>query len=92
MVRVDWQRGAPVFFSSLSRAQTFRVGSLERSSATVTSKAVPGTCFMYRMEPVSWAWNSRTTLKALETMRTTPSWLPRKTLSEPEATLVIFPC
>lgn len=43
------------------------------------------------MAPVSCALNDRTTLKACDTMRTTPSELPKKMLSEPEMTDEIFP-
>lgn len=80
-----------VFFSNLSSAHTFKVGSLGRSSAIVTSNEVPWTCLMCVMAPVSWAWNERTTLKALDTMRMIPSALPRKRFSDPEATAVMFP-
>jgi hypothetical protein len=41
--------------------------------------------------PESCALNERTTLKACETMRTTPSALPKKMLSEPDTTAVMFP-
>lgn len=88
---VLWHRGMPVFFSSLSNAHTFRTGSLDRSSAIVTSSAVPWTCFIWVIAPVSCALNERTTLKACETMRTTPSALPKKMLSEPETADVMFP-
>jgi hypothetical protein len=44
------------------------------------------------MEPMSWALNDRTILKAWDNMRTKPSELPKKTLSEPVATQVILAC
>jgi hypothetical protein len=43
------------------------------------------------MAPASWAWKARTTLKACERMRTTPSALPTKMLSEPETIQVVLP-
>jgi hypothetical protein len=46
---------------------------------------------MYVIEPTSWAWKERTTLKACDKMRTTPSALPTKMLSEPATTQVVFP-
>lgn len=103
---VDWHVGAPVFFSVLSNAHTFKTGSLDRSSygmlakweasgncgsstATVTSNEVPSICFIWVIEPASCALNDLTTLKAWDSIRTTPSELPRKTLSEPEHTQLI---
>jgi hypothetical protein len=55
----------------------------------VTNNAVPSTCFMCVIEPVSCAWKVRRTLKEGEMIRTVPSWLPRKRLSEPEQTQLI---
>ena len=75
------------FFSILSSAHTFNMGSLDRSSEIVTSRAVPLTCFMWVILPESWARKVRTTLKARDRIRTWPSLLPRKTLSDPEHTL-----
>jgi hypothetical protein len=46
---------------------------------------------MWVMAPVSYAWKERTTLKAGERMRTTPSALPKKMFSEPVTTEVMFP-
>lgn len=105
MLSVDWHVGRPVFFTGLSNAHTFNTGSLEISSYSksdqysfpmphvhtdiVTNKDVPSTCFMCVIEPVSCAWNVRRILKDGESMRTTPSWLPRKRLSEPEQTQLI---
>lgn len=83
---VDKHFGAPVFFSVLSRAHTFSIGSFDRSSDMVTSKAVPSTCFMCVMEPVSCALKVRTTLNAWDKIRTCPSLLPTKRLSDPEHT------
>lgn len=80
---MDKHRGAPVFFSVLSNAHTLRTGSDDRSSAIVTSSDVDSTCFMCVMEPVSNALKVRTTLNSWESMRTTPSELPRKRFSEP---------
>ena len=86
MERVDWHLGWPVFFSVLSSAHTFRSGSVDKSSEMVTSSGVPSTCFMCVIGADSWAGKDRTTLNACERIRTTPSELPRKTLSEPEHT------
>jgi hypothetical protein len=55
----------------------------------VTNNDVPSTCFICVIEPVSCAWKARRTLKEGETIRTVPSWLPRKRLSEPEQTQLI---
>jgi hypothetical protein len=35
MLKVDWQVGRPVFFTGLSKAQTFKTGSFGKSSYTV---------------------------------------------------------
>ena len=86
MPSVDKHFGAPVFFSVLSRAQTFSTGSFNRSSETVTRSAVPSTCFMCVIEPVSCALKVRTTLKVWDRIRTWPSLLPMKRLSDPEQT------
>jgi len=83
---VDKHFGAPVFFSILSKAQTLSTGSFDRSSDMVTSSAVPSTCFMWVIDPPSYAWKVRTTLKACESIRTEPSLPPRKRLSDPEHT------
>ena len=84
MDRVDRHLGPPVFFSGLSKAHTFSVGSFDRSSAIVTRSAVPWTCFICVIEPASCALKLRMTLKAGERIRTWPSLLPMKRLSEPE--------
>ena len=55
----------------------------------VTSSEVPSTCVMCVIDPVSCAWKARRILKDGETIRTVPSWLPRKRLSEPEQTQLI---
>lgn len=70
--RVDKHRGAPVFFSVLSKAHTFKIGSFDKSSAMVTSRAVPSTCFICVIEPDSCALKVLTTLKAWDRMCTTP--------------------
>ncbi len=44
---------------------------------------------MYRMLPVSCARKLRTIFQLGPIMRTYPSWLPRKRLSDPEQTLEI---
>ena len=87
MLRLLKHWGVFVFFSILSSAQTFRSGSDDRSSAMVTSKAVPSTCFMCVMgpDPGSYASKLRTSLKADERMWTRPSSVPRNRDSEPEA-------
>jgi hypothetical protein len=79
--------GPPVFFSILSRAQTFRTGSLERSSAIVMRKNVFGTCFSCTIDAAaeSAALNDRMTLKARERIRTFPLESPKKRLSAPVA-------
>lgn len=79
----DKHRGSPVFFSGLSRAQTFNTGSLGRSSAIVTKSDVPSICLMCVMEPLSEALNDRTTLKLDDTIWTRPSEDPRKRFEEP---------
>lgn len=79
----------PVFLTGLSRAQTFSTGSALRSSPTVTSRLVPSTWRMCEMRIFSWAWKLRTMRQLGPTMRTWPSALPRKRLSEPEQTLEI---
>lgn len=79
---VDRHRGPPSFFS-VSSAQTFNTGSLERSSDTETSRAVPCICRRCVTEPVSWALNDRTIRKAEETMWTKPSVVPTKRFAEP---------
>lgn len=61
------------------------------SSAMVTSNEVPWTCFMKVIWPVSCALNDRTILKDWERMRTTPSELPKKILSDPVATHSMLP-
>ena len=86
MDKLDKHFGAPVFFSVLSSAQTLSTGSFDRSSEIVTSSAVPSTCFICVIGPVSWALNVRTTLRAWERMRTWPSLLPIKMLSDPVQT------
>ena len=50
--------GPPVFFSVLSSAHTFNIGSFDRSSATVTSRAVSGICLICVIDApgVSEAW------------------------------------
>lgn len=70
MFRVDWHVGSPVFFTGLSKAHTFNIGSLGRSSYKiseakfehpelhtdiVTNNEVPSTCFICVIEPVSYA-------------------------------------
>jgi hypothetical protein len=79
--------GPPVFFSILSRAQTFRTGSFERSSAIVMSRDVFGTCFSCVIDAAaeSAALNERMTLNARERMRTFPFESPRKRDSAPVA-------
>lgn len=56
---------------------------------TVTSKLVPSTWRMWETRTFSWAWKLRTIRQLGPTMRTWPSELPRKRLSEPEQTLDI---
>lgn len=92
IVSVLWHRGIPVLFSSLSSAQTFKIGSLDRSSAMVTSNEVPCTCFICVIAPTSCALKDRTTLNDCERIWTVPSVLPKKTLSDPEAMEVMLPC
>jgi hypothetical protein len=46
---------------------------------------------MWVMAPASWALNARTTLKACDTIRTMPSALPKKMLSDPETMAVMLP-
>jgi hypothetical protein len=69
MLKVDWHVGRPVFFTGLSRAHTFRTGSLGKSSyrisvftpkyiagiytEIVTNKEVPSTCFICVIDPTS---------------------------------------
>lgn len=79
------QRGAPVFFSVLSKAQTFKEGSLDRFSDTVTRKGVSDSCLRCVMDAsaASEARKLRTTLRARERTRTEPSEVPRKRESEP---------
>lgn len=79
--------GPPVFFSILSRAQTFRTGSLERSSAIVMRKEVFGTCFSCTIDAAaeSAALKERITLNERERMRTFPLESPKKRLSAPVA-------
>lgn len=55
----------------------------------VTNKEVPSTCFICVMEPTSYAWKVRRILKFEDTIRTTPSSLPRKRFSDPEQTHLI---
>lgn len=80
---VDKHCGAPVFFSGLSRPQTFSTGSFRRSSAIVTNSDVPSICFICVIEPASCALNDRTILNEEETMWMTPSVDPRKRFAEP---------
>lgn len=68
MPSVDKHFGAAVFLSVWSRAQTFNTGSFERSSEIVTRSAVPSSCFICVIEPVSCALKVLTTLKAWERM------------------------
>ena len=79
--------GPPVFFSVLSRAQTFSTGSLERSSAIVMRSDVFGTCLRCVIAAAveSAALKERMTLNARERMRTTPLESPRKRVSPPVA-------
>ena len=79
---VDKHLGPPLFVS-VSSAQTFNTGSLDRSSATVMSSDVPSICLMWVMEPLSWALNDRTARKAEETIWTRPSEVPRNRFAEP---------
>ena len=91
-VCVDRHLGKPVFFSNLSSAQTFSVGSLERSSATVTSSCRPSMCFMNVIEPCSWALNERPTVSDREMIRTTPSEVAKNSWSEPAHRAVTSLC
>ena len=79
--------GPPVFFSVLSKAQTFKTGSFERSSAMVMRRDVFGTCFSCAIDAVaeSAALNERIALNARERMRTFPLESPKKMVSAPVA-------
>ena len=95
MLRLLRHWGVFVFFSILSSAQTFSSGSDDKSSATVTSNAVPSTCFICvtAPDPGSYAAKVRTSLNAEERMWTRPSSVPRNRDSEPEVSdLKLLPC
>ena len=87
MPTVQRHFGPPVFFSDLSRAQTFKTGSFERSWAMEMRRDVFGTCFSCTIDAPaeSAALKERMTLKARERMRTLPLASPKKRVSAPVA-------